>query len=292
MSEFDAARAEAVMSQLLRYVRRRPTKLLSLDELKGPLRLRSLIDRGVQEIPLEKIVGTLGRAREFNRAFLPRLDASRERWTRIEQLAKGAVGFPPIDVYQVGEIYFVVDGHHRVSVARQLEAPTIEANVREFVTQVEVTVDDDVEAILLKSGRADFLDATGLAAGGPDDYRLTSAAGYERLLEHIVVHRYFRGLDLDREFGWDEAVASWRDLVYRPVVRVVQESGIMEYFPGRTEADLYLFTMDHLQHLKEQYGDRDVAAPAAVRHLRLQAHAAEPRTALSRAWRWLRGALE
>lgn len=292
MSEFDAARAEAVMGDLLRFLRRRPTELLSLDDLKGPLQLRSLVDRGIHEIPLESIVGTLGRAREFNRAFLPRSDASRDRWSRVERLATGAAGYPPIEVYQVGEVYFVVDGHHRVSVARQLGAPAIEAHVQEFVTPVEVSAEDDLEAILLKSGRADFLAATGLQPEDADDYRLTTAGGYERLLEHIVVHRYYRGLDLGREFGWDEAVASWRDLVYRPVVCVVRQSGILEYFPRRTEADLYLFAMDHLSHLREHYGDRQVDGPAAVRHLRMEAYAARPRTLIGRAWRWLRRAFE
>ncbi len=275
------------MSDVLRFLRRRPQKLLSLEELKGPLRLESLVDRGLREIPLDRIVGTLGRGREFSRAFLPRTDASRERWTRIERLATGPEGFPPIDVYQVGEVYFVADGHHRVSVARRLEAPTIEAHVRELRSAVAIAPDDDVEDVLLKSARADFLAATRLEPEGPDDYRLTDVAGYERLLEHIAVHRYYRGHDLEREFTRDEAVASWRDLVYRPVICVIRQSGIMEYFPGRTEADLYLFAMDHLTSLRERYGDRQVQPPAAVRHLKMLA-AARPRTWLGRAWRWLR----
>lgn len=264
---FDAARRAAVMSDLLRQVRGRPAELLPFDEVREGLGLRHLIDRGLQEVPLERIVGTLGRARTFSRAFLPRDEALRQRWSEVEELARGAAGFPPIDLYQVGEAFFVVDGHHRVSVARSVGAPTIEARVREFLTPVPVETQDSVEDILLKSGRADFLEATGLEPADDDDYRVTEVAGYERLLDHIRVHRYFRGIDLGREFGWEEAVASWRDLVYRPMIRRIDECGVMGGFPGRTPTDLYLFVMDHLHFLRERYGDREVSEASAVAQL-------------------------
>lgn len=285
MGEFDAARRAAVMGDLLRHLRGRPADLLSFDEVREGLELRHLVDRGLREIPLASIVGTLGRAREFNRAFLPREESLRQRWTGAEARARGLEGFPPIDVYQVGEVFFVVDGHHRVSVARRLGAPTIEARVKEFLSPVPVDRHDRIEDILLEGGRADFLEVTGLAPRDDGDFRLTVAAGHEQLLEHIRVHRYFRGLDLGREFGWDEAVASWRDLVYRPVVRHIVDSGVMEGFPDRTPTDLYLFVMDHLHHLRERYPERTVPEEAAVRHFRwLRRREAGP---LRRWWRRL-----
>jgi hypothetical protein len=115
---FDAARRTALMQDLLAAARGRPADLLPFADVKEKLRLTSLVDRGVQEVPLSRIVGTLGRAKEFNRAFLPRDEALRERWDDVRDLAEGPHGFPPVELYRVGNVDFVVDGHHRVSVAR------------------------------------------------------------------------------------------------------------------------------------------------------------------------------
>jgi hypothetical protein len=265
---FDAARRAAVMSDLLRTLSGRPAELLPFEDVRDELELTHLRDRGLQEIPVDQIVGTLGRTGEFTRAFLPRREELRQRWTEVEALAQGMEGYPPIDVYKVGDAYFVVDGHHRVSVARRLGAPTIEARVKEFTTPVDVDRQDTLEDILVKRGHRAFLEATGLEPEADDDYRVTTPAGYERLLQHIRDHQYYRGIDLGRPFAWDEAVASWRDLVYRPLVRRIRESGVMEHFPERTPTDLYLFAMDHLASLRERYGDRPIDDATALRHLR------------------------
>ena len=134
MSEFDASRRRALVSDLLARLAGQPVDLLPFEEVRERLRLRHLVDRGRREVPLDRIVGSVGRAHEFNRFLLPRQEASRDRWQRIEQLAEGPVGFAPIDLYQVGGSFFVVDGHHRVSVARALGAPAIEGWVQEFLT--------------------------------------------------------------------------------------------------------------------------------------------------------------
>ncbi|MGA7991748.1 MAG: hypothetical protein WCC53_09985 [Thermoanaerobaculia bacterium] len=265
MTRFDAARREALIRDLLGTLLGRPVDLLPFDEVRERLRLSKLVDRGLRDVPVEKIVGTLGREREFNRAFLPRTETLRERWDDVSDLADRR-GFPPVELYQVGDAYFVVDGHHRVSVAHRLHQPTIEARVKEFLTPVPFPADASPRDVLLKEGLADFLATTGLVPENEDDFRVTEPKGYEKLLEHISTHRYYRGVDLARPFSWPEAVASWRDLVYRPMVSLIEKSGVLEEFPGRTETDLYLFVMDHLRHLRTQYGDRDVSWSRAVRH--------------------------
>lgn len=268
MSDFDAARRAAVMGDLLGILAGRPTKLLPFEAVRRELSLKSLVDRGVREVPLGRIVGTLRPTNEFNRAFLPRAEGLRDRWQQLRELAEGPEGFPPIEVYQVAEAFFVVDGHHRVSVARSLGAPTIEAHVREFLTPVPLGAEDSVEDVLLRRGLADFLAATGLHPGHSDEFRTTEVDGYERLLEHIRVHGYYRGIEEGRDLPWQEEVASWRDTVYRPMVEVIRGSGILEEFPGRTETDLYLFTMDHLHDLRQRYGDPSLAPGEAVADLR------------------------
>lgn len=130
MSGFDAARLGAVMQDLLALVRQRPRNLLPFEEVRDRLKLRRVVDRGTRDVALGQIVGTFGRRGEFNRAFLPRSESLRERWEDVRDLAVGASGFPSVELYQVGNAYFAVDGHHRISVARSLGAPSIEAHVR------------------------------------------------------------------------------------------------------------------------------------------------------------------
>lgn len=258
MSRFDAARRAALIRELLKPLHRQPRELLSFDEIRRQLQLRHLVDRGLQDVQLDQIVGSLGRADEFDREFLPRREALRERWQQIEDLAEGPIGFPPVELYKVGGAYFVVDGHHRVSVARSLQAPTIEARVQEFQTSVPLDPDDSSEEIVRKQGLTDFLEATGLAATDDESYRVSLPYSYQKLLEHICVHRYYLGIENERPFDWPEAVASWRDTVFRPTLATIRQHDLMQAFPDRTETDLYLYLMDNLHYLREQYGS---AAP-------------------------------
>lgn len=267
---FAAARRAALVGDLLRYLQGRPVDLLAFDEVRDRLRLRNLVDRGLVDVPLDRIVGSVGRPHEFNRAFLPRKSALRQRWEEVEELVEGSVGFPPVQLYQVGDVFFVVDGHHRVSVERSIGAPTIEAQVKEFLSPVSLGPDASLEEVILKSGLVGFLETTGLAPEDPEELVVTVADGYERLLDHISVHRYFLGIELEREIPWEEAVASWYRVVYRPVLELIRESSVLDDFPGRTAADLYLFTMDHLHHLRERYGEEAVGPRDAVEDLARQ----------------------
>lgn len=264
MAGFDAARRAALVSDLLALVAGRPADLLPFEAVREGLQLRHLVDRGLQQVPLDRIVGSLDRASEFNRLFLPRKESLRERWEEIAALAESPQGFPPVELYQVGHAYFVVDGHHRVSVARSLEAPSIEAHVTELLTPVSLEPDASLESILLRRGLPELLELTGLAAEDPDDYRVTVADGYRRLIEHIRVHGYYKGIETGRDIPWHEEVASWRDTVYRPMIETIRRSGILEELPGRTETDLYLFVMDHLHHLREAYQDPQLPPDTAL----------------------------
>ena len=269
MSGFDAARLGAVMQDLLALVRQRPRDLLPFEEVRERLKLRHVVDRGTRDVPLGQIVGTFGRRGEFNRAFLPRSESLRERWEDVKDLAEGASGFPAVELYQVGEAYFAVDGHHRISVARTLGAPSIEAHVLEFLTPVPLGADASPESVLQKEGLADFLETAGLVPSSPDEFRVTHPGDYAEMLEHVAVHRYYLGLDLARDVSWEEAVGSWYETLFRPMTETVRVSGILGDFPGRTEADLYLFTARHLYDLRQKWGD-DVKPVRAIEHLRLK----------------------
>jgi nucleotide-binding universal stress UspA family protein len=263
---FDRARRRAFFESVMGQLRGRPTSLLPFEEVKAKLGLLPSSDRGLHEIPLGQIVGSVGRYREFSRSFLPRDDTIRERWKRIYAAAQGMRGLPPIEVYQVGEVYFIKDGNHRVSVARQMGAESIQAYVAEFVSPVPLAVDTDLDDLILKAEEARFLQHTRLDELRPDAHiEVTSPGYYDKLEEHIAVHGYFRGLDERRDVSWEEAVTHWYEEVYLPMVRIIREHNTLDDFPGRTETDLYLWIMEHRHYLAQELG-QEIDLAEAARH--------------------------
>src|SRR5438270_160665 len=139
--------------------------MLSMDKVLKAAGAEGRADRGEQDIPLDRIVGSAAapaKAGDFDPSFLPVSNRSRDRWTRIyQEMAEGGE-LPPIDVYKLGDNYYVIDGHHRVSVARQLGWDTIKARVVEVQTRAPLGPDVDAEALLGAAEYAGFLEATQL----------------------------------------------------------------------------------------------------------------------------------
>ena len=237
-----------------------PTTLLSYDQVKEKLRLGGPIYRGVQTVAIKQIVGSLNRYHQFDRAFLPLEDQTANRWENIDRAFYQEIDLPPIVLYKVGQVYFVVDGHHRVSVARQQGQEFIDAEVRECSTRVNITPDLRPEDLEILGEKVTFLDRTALDQIRPKaNIKFTIPDGFERALEHIAVHRYFMGLDMQRDVSDEEAVADWYDRVYRPIVHVIRRSSILKEFPGKTEADLYLWVLDRQRFLNTK--GHDLASP-------------------------------
>jgi nucleotide-binding universal stress UspA family protein len=164
-------------------------------------------------------------------------------------------GVPPIEVYKVGDTYFVRDGNHRVSVARQLGATHIQAYVTEVAARVPFSPDVEPDDLIIKAEHAEFLKQTNLDQLRPDaDLRVTVPGQYEVLQEHIEVHRHFMGLEEERHIPYEEAAAHWYDEVYVPVVTLIQQRGIMRGFPERTDTDLYIWLSVHKAALEEELG--------------------------------------
>jgi uncharacterized protein (TIGR00730 family) len=242
-----------------------PGDLLSFDQVRDKLKIRGQHDAGLQTIPLDKIVGSVGRYQEFNRAFLPTQEFVRERWKRVYEVAHSPEGFPAIDLYQIGDAYFVRDGHHRVSVLRELGATSIEANVTVLDTPIPLPADVGEEELDLKAEYAAFLRETGLDELRPEErIEFTLPGQYQKLYGHVVVHRHFVGLREAREVPWPEAVARWYDEVYVPVVEVIREERVLDAFPERTEADLYLWITEHRHYLGQRYGQEVPLEQAAA----------------------------
>jgi hypothetical protein len=223
--------------------------------VRAKLGVRGHVYRGVHGVSLSKIVGSVGRYRDFDRAFMPVKDSVARRWQSIARAYYDDVSLPPVKLYKVGEVYFVLDGNHRISVARERGLDSIDAEVVEIQVRVPVTDALDADELEIKGEYVRFLERTRLDVLHPEQrIEFTIGGGYERLLEHIVVHRHVMGLEEGRTVSEDEAVCDWYDRVYAPLARIIDENGILDDFPGRTEADLYLWIADHQHYLREQCG--------------------------------------
>jgi hypothetical protein len=233
----------------------RPAHLLSFQQVSQRLQLGNVHDLGLQTVPLDLIVGSVERYYDFTRAFFPRQDHLRERWQRIEWLIASGRDLPPIELYLVGQVYFVRDGNHRVSVARQHGRSSIPAYVWAFETDVTLEPGSDIDQLLGQSARADFEERTQIGRLCPDlCIDLTRADGYAELLTEIEAFRQLLCEIDEREIPGDEAVTLWAVLRYRPTVAVIRERRALQRFPGRTEADLYLWLCTNVAELEAQYG--------------------------------------
>jgi len=255
-ADFSRARRKAFFKQVLSVISGQPANtLLSYDEIKEKLHIGGPIYRGIKTIRVDQIAGSLNRYHEFDRAFLPKEDQLANRWQSVDRAFYQEVNLPPVVLYKVGQVYFVVDGHHRVSVAREQGQEFIEADVRECYTRVNITADIQPEDLEILGDKVHFLERTKLDELIPQaNIKLTIPDGFERMIEHIAVHRYFMGIDLKRDIEEEEAVTHWYETVFVPIVEVIRESSILKDFPGKTEGDLYLWTLDHQRYLSSEEG--------------------------------------
>jgi hypothetical protein len=253
--DFVQARMRAFWHQVLSLVTGRPNRLLSWDDTHDKLGMSGNRYRGLQNVPVDKIIGSVGRYQDFDRAFLPAKDALERRWHSIAQAHDQGAVLPPVELYTVGDAYFVVDGHHRVSVAKYRGIKDIDAYVTEVTPRVSVSDHLDADELEIKGEYVRFLDRTRLDKLRPDQHiEFTAAGGYNRLLEHIRLHRYTMSQETGSPVPEQEAVCDWYDRVYRPIVQQVRTYQILADFPHRTEADLYLWIIDHQHYLMEQCG--------------------------------------
>lgn len=255
LRHFQDARRKALLSSLAALLRGQSSAMLSLEEVRARLNVRGQRYLGLKAVPLNYIIGSEGRYEDFDRHFLPRSDILKQRWSRIDQAMQLSVNLPPVDLYKIGDVYFVRDGNHRVSVARQMGADFIDANVVELLVDIPLGPDLAVRDLLLKEEYSDFLEWTDLHRLRPDErIEFSELGGYLDLVRDINAHRYYLGLQLQRDIGRDEAVADWYDNVYMPIVQVTREQDLLRQFPGRTEADLYRWIMDHRWYMRERSG--------------------------------------
>lgn len=253
--DFNRARRKSFLQSITALLSNQTNELVPFEEVRTRINIRGMVSRGLQHVPLSKIIGSEGRYADFDRRFLPRRNQTSGRWQSVDVAHYASIPLPPVDLYKIGEVFFVKDGNHRVSVARERGMVEIDAYVTEYMVDVPLDERLSLRTLLLKEEYSDFLEWTGLAAARPEQrIELSALGGYLELIEHINTHRYYLSKEQDRDVALDEAVASWFDSVYQPVVEAIGQHKILGQFPGRSEADLYVWVMQHRRSLQDESG--------------------------------------
>jgi hypothetical protein len=240
-NDFLRARRRQVLARLAAWLRRAPDDvniMLPFDEVVAALGRLGERRLGLQVITLDSIVGSVDRSREFDRRFRPTSGQVRERWQRLALAQRRGEPIPPIEVYRVGDMHFVVDGHHRVSVAHALGLKTIDAYVTEVITRLSPNGVRYRGDLLVKDYRRIFLDRVPLVGEARQAVTLTDPWDYAELAEAVEAWGFRlmqdEGLYLDRP----TVSQRWYDEEFVPVVRMLRQAGMIE---TQTEAEAYMW---------------------------------------------------
>lgn len=256
--DFNRARNKARFENIFNIIKPEKKELLSYYDVKSMTKPKSQTYRGMQVVKISQIIGSEGRYKDFNKAFLPKKEHLRQRWESIDRAHLGDVILPPISLYKIGDVYFVRDGNHRVSVAKMQGIISIDAEVVELTTEIKIEPDmtkSDLKEEVIKYEREQMLRESGLDKMlDMEQIRFTSLGRYDEMLRHILGHKYYINQGKKEEISLEKAAKSWFDNVYSPIVEIVRKENMLSRFPGRTESDIYIWTIKHWDGLKWKYG--------------------------------------
>jgi len=238
--DFIRARRQATAAKLIARLRGEPDDVavvLPYEEVIEALGFVSENSLGLKVVPLDQIVGSVGRARDFDRRFRPTSGRSRGRWEQIAAAARRGESFPPVDLVKVGQLYFVRDGHHRVSVARALGRTDVDAYVTEVKTRVDADRAMKLSDLPLKSHERLFFERVPVPVASRAEIQLTDPDDYDELAEAVEAWGFratqSQGEPLDRK----HTAELWLESEYRPVVAMLREAGLVE---RRTDTETYM----------------------------------------------------
>ena len=283
-SDFSRARRSRLLADIGRRLRREPDDvalMLPFEEVVEALGRTGQHDLGLQVVPLDAIVGTVDRAVDFDRGFRPTSARLRSRWERIASAQRRGEALPPVSLYKVGDLYFVRDGHHRVSVAKSLGRSDIDAYVTEVTTRVKLGEDTLVSDLPLKGHERLFRERVPLPAEARRRIAVSDPWDYGALAENVEAWGFRamqnRGTYMDRA----EVAHHWFNEEYEPVVELLRAGDLIE--PGETETDAYMrVAADRYRVLRTHEWSDDVIDRLRRedrRRRRAQARAAAPEPA-------------
>ena len=269
-STFERARRREAYRRFAALVSGRGRRLPELDEIRDRIRLFDQNYVGIRPIEVNRIVGTAGQRTEFTKDWLPARDdvRVRDRWIELERaFPEGA--FPPIQVYEFNGKYYVVDGHHRVALAKQKGVEFIDAEITQLRTPYALPEGADIGLMILVEQENLFLRESGLERARPEaQIKFSGANGYVELLELVRVHGYHLMRDRGEVLPDEEIAGDWYDHVYLPAVEAIRREDLATMFPSVTEADLFLYIWQRRRTIFPERGG--LSLEEAARHVRAE----------------------
>jgi hypothetical protein len=238
--DFLRARRRGTIARLAARLRGEPDDvgvILPYEEVIAALGFVSERSLGLQVVTLERIVGTVDRSRDFDRRFRPTTGRVRSRWEHIATAMRRGEPLPPVDLLRVGEIHFVRDGHHRVSVARALGREDIDAYVTEVTTRVDPGKAINRNELPLKSLEREFFERVPLPAEARNEISFSDPWDYPKLAESVEAWGFRATQAREELLHRGDTAALWLEHEYRPVVAMLREADLIR---GRTETEAYM----------------------------------------------------
>ena len=266
--DFVKARNKAWINDLQNLMNPDKKKLLSFNDVKKILKPQNEVYAGLKVVPIKKIVGSEGRYNDFDNRFLPRSNELKQRWMNVDQAHLSDVVLPPIQLYELGGLYFVRDGNHRVSVAKAQGVEFIDAEVISLQSEIQLpaTVQQAtlLEAVITYEKRVFYNETHFGDLTDCWDLDFTATGRYDVIYNHILVHKYFINEQQSSELAFTDALVSWYTTVYLPVIAVIEKYRLLADFKNRTKSDIYVWVVKHWDRLKQKNGN-DYSLDAATK---------------------------
>lgn len=211
--------------------RHKPASAKSFQEQQEKEAAFDFKDRGLKMVPVDQITGSVGRYHEFDSKFRRNPRTPPERLLRIKQAMRAGKYLPPVKLYQIKDEFYALDGNHRISAAKEFGYKEIEAHITEFLPSK-----DTLENIVYLE-KSEFQEKTGLSQA----IKLTEIGQYAYLLKQISEHQQHLEKEFEKPVSFNHASADWYETIYRPLVKIIKSTNLLEYFPKRTIADLYAY---------------------------------------------------
>lgn len=266
--DFAKARNKAFFNEIQHLLSPEEASLISLNDVKQLIRPINETYLGMKVIPIDKIIGSEGRYKDFDNNFFPKSSHLRNRWEHVDEAAIKSITLPPIKVYEIDGLYFVRDGNHRVSVAKARGTEFIDAEVVTLQSEIKLkkpnNMNDIVKQIINYEKRLFYAETS---FGDITDFwclDFSRAGRYDVIYNHILTHKYFLNQQQEDEVSMEDAILSWFTKVYVPIISTIQKKKILKKFPKRTFSDLYVWIVRYWDDLKHKFGNNEIPIDLAV----------------------------
>ncbi len=266
--DFAKARNKAFFNEIQHLLSPEEASLISLNDVKQLIRPINETYLGMKVIPIDKIIGSEGRYKDFDNNFFPKSSHLRHRWEHVDEAAIKSITLPPIKVYEIDGLYFVRDGNHRVSVAKARGTEFIDAEVVTLQSEIKLkkpnNMNDIVKQIINYEKRLFYAETS---FGDITDFwclDFSRAGRYDVIYNHILTHKYFLNQQQEDEVSMEDAILSWFTKVYVPIISTIQKKKILKKFPKRTYSDLYVWIVRYWDDLKHKFGNNEIPIDLAV----------------------------